>query len=119
MDKQTLLKPRISEKAYDLSKTSNVYVFGVPKNANKLSVSRAVSAQFNVTVESVRIAHLPAKPKRSIRSGGRKVTRGSQPGIKKACVKVKQGEIIPIFAAEDEEKARTEKLNKQLEKGKK
>lgn len=119
MDKQILLKPRLSEKAYALSQSAGVYVFSVPKSANKLTVGKAVATQFNVTVEEVRIAHLPPKPKRSVRAGGRKVSKGMQPGIKKAYVTLKDGDSIPIFAAEDEEKARTEKLNKQLAKGKK
>jgi large subunit ribosomal protein L23 len=119
MDKQILLKPRLSEKAYALSQSSGVYVFVVPKNANKLSVGKAVATQFEVTVESVRIAHLPPKPKRSMYKGGRKSAKGVQPGVKKAYVTLKDGDSIPIFAAEDEEKARTEKLNKQLAKGKK
>lgn len=119
MDKQVLLKPRVSEKAYGLSQTDGVYVFVVPKNANKLTVARAVAVQFNVTVEAVRVAHLPAKPKRSIRQGGRKVNKGFQSGVKKAYVTLKDGDSIPIYAAEEEEKARTEKLNKQLEKAKK
>lgn len=119
MYKQILLKPRISEKAYAQSQTDNVYVFSVPQNANKHTVARAVAEQFKVVVNDVRIAHLPPTPKRSIRAGGRKVSKGFQPGIKKAYVTLKDGESIPIYAAEEEEKARTEKLNKQLAKGKK
>lgn len=116
MYKEVLLKPRISEKSYQLSQEKGVYVFSVPKNANKLVVSRAVASQFNVTVEAVRIAHLPRKPKRSIRQGGRKVSKGYQPGVKKAYVTLKQGDSIPLFAAEEEEKAREEKLTQQLER---
>src|SRR5665213_826295 len=101
MYKQILLKPRISEKAYGLSQTDNVYVFSVPQSANKLTVGRAVAAQFKVEVKDVRIAHLPPTPKRSIRNGGRKVNKGFQPGIKKAYVTLKEGESIPIYAAEE------------------
>jgi len=116
MYKDVILKPRISEKSYQLSQTDNVYVFSVPKEANKLIVGRAVEAQFNVSVIDVRIAHLPRKPKRSLRDGGRKVAKGYQPGVKKAYVKVKAGDTIPLFAAEEEEKAREEKLQQQLER---
>jgi large subunit ribosomal protein L23 len=118
MDKQILLKPRMSEKAYALSQSSGVYVFIVPKNANKLTVGKAVAAQFDVTVEDVRIAHLPPKAKRTMYKGGRRSANGVQPGIKKAYVQIKDGDSIPIFAAEDEERARTEKLQQQLAKGK-
>jgi ribosomal protein L23 len=119
MYKQILLKPRVSEKSYESSQNGNVYVFTVPKDANKIIIGRAVAAQFNVTVEDVRIAHLPPKPKRSVRQGGRKVSKGMQPGIKKAYVKLKDGDSIPIFAAEEEEKAREEKINQQLQRSKK
>ena len=119
MDKQILLIPRVSEKSYQLSQSDGVYVFIVPKSANKLTVKRAVIAQYNVEVNDVRIAHLPAKPKRSIRQNGRKVNKGFQPGIKKAFVKLKVGDSIPIFAAEEEERAKSEKLNQQLQRGKK
>jgi large subunit ribosomal protein L23 len=119
MSNLIVLKPRVSEKSYALSQTDGVYVFSVPKSANKMTVKKAVELQFEVKVTDVRIAHLPPKPKRSVRAGGRKVSKGFQPGVKKAYVTLKDGESIPIFAAEDEEKARTEKLQKQLAKGKK
>jgi ribosomal protein L23 len=119
MDNLVLLKPRISEKAYQLSQSDGVYVFIVSKSTNKLTVARAVASQFKVSVVNVRIAHLPGKPKSSRSSGGRKAYKGYQPGVKKAYVKLKDGDSIPIFAAEEEEKARTEKINKQLQKAKK
>jgi ribosomal protein L23 len=119
MDKQILLKARMSEKAYQQSQTSGTYVFVVPKSSNKLTVWKAVATQFGVTVTDVRIANLPKKPKRSIRKGGQKVNKGFQPGVKKAYVQLKDGDSIPIFAAEDEEKARAEKINNQLQRGKK
>ena len=119
MENLIVLLPRISEKSYQLSQTDNVYVFVVPKGANKLTVAKAVEAQFKVTVEDVRIAHLPPKPKRSIRQNGRKVSKGMQPGIKKAFVRLKTGDSLPIFASEEEEKAKTEKLNQQLQRSKK
>lgn len=111
MDKFMILNPRVSEKSYQLSQKDNVYVFAVPKTANKISVGQAVAAQFKVTVVNVRMTNLPAKAKRSVRAGGRKVNKGFQPGIKKAYVTVKQGETIPVFAAEDE-KPKAEKDKK-------
>jgi large subunit ribosomal protein L23 len=116
MDKQTLLKPRLSEKAYKISQESNVYVFMVNKSINRTSVAKAVEAQFEVKVTGVRITNLPSKPKRSTRAGGRKFSKGTQAGVKKAYVTLKKGDTIPIFAAEDEEKAKTEKLQKQAAK---
>ncbi len=61
MDKSMTLKPRVSEKAYGLSQTAGVYVIQVPGDANKLTVTNAVQAQFDVTVTSVNIANIPGK----------------------------------------------------------
>lgn len=102
MFKHMNLKPRVSEKAFKLSENSSVYVFIVPKGANKQSISHAVKTQFDVTVETVNITNLPAKAKRTVRKGGRKVERGEQAGVKKAYVTLKKGDSIPIFAQEDE-----------------
>jgi len=116
MDKQILLKPRLSEKAYKVSQDHNVYVFMINKAVSRAAVTKAVAKQFEVTVTGVRITNLPSKPKRSPRAGGRRSMPGIQPGVKKAYVTLKKGDTIPIFAAEDEEKAKTEKLQKQAAK---
>jgi ribosomal protein L23 len=104
MTKTLNLLPRVSEKAYGLSQTGSVYVFVVPKSSNKLTIAQAVAEQFSVTVEDVRTTHLPSKAKRTVRKGGRKVERGTQPGIKKAYVRLKKGDTIPVFAQDEEEK---------------
>ncbi len=102
-----LLKPRVSEKAYGMSE-KGVYVFGVPTNANKHSVARAVAAQFAVTVTEVNIANVKGKTKRSIRNG--KAVPGQRNDSKKAYVTLKAGDSIPVFAAlVDEKPAEKEK----------
>ena len=109
------LKPRMSEKAYGLSKERDTYVFVVPKSANKISVAAAVEAQFGVSVETVNIGITKGKPKRSYRRGGRPLV-GKNVDIKKAYVRVKAGDLIPVFAAVDEEEAKAEKTTAQLKK---
>jgi large subunit ribosomal protein L23 len=94
------LRPRVSEKAYGLSQVVNTYVIEVPKDANKLTVARAVAAQFKVTVVEVNISNLKGKAKRTIRKGGR-ATAGRDVAVKKAYVKLKAGDTLPIFATED------------------
>jgi large subunit ribosomal protein L23 len=122
MDNKTMvLKPRMSEKAYAQSHAVNTYAFDVPKTANKITVAKAVAEQFKVTVEDVRIAIVKGKQARSIRIGGtRKIVNGKRPNIKKAYVRIKAGESIPIFASIDEaeEKARKaeEKASKKAKK---
>lgn len=104
MSKTMLLKPRISEKAYGQSQASNVYVFQVPVDAGKLEVAQAVAAQFDVQVIDVNIMNVKGKVKRTVRRGGRAVT-GKRADFKKAYVTVKAGDVIPIFAAEEEQPA--------------
>ena len=111
------LKPRMSEKAYALSHNIDTYVFDVPASANKIEVSKAVSKQFKVTVEDVRIAIAKGKTARSIRIGGaRKYVVGKRPDVKKAYVRIKKGEVIPIFASIDEAEEKRKKAEAKLAK---
>lgn len=96
MDKEMILKPRLSEKTYGLSVASNAYAFQVPGDATKHTVARAVEAQFDVTVETVNIINVKGKAKRTVRKGGRP-TAGKRSDIKKAYVTLKEGDKLPIF----------------------
>lgn len=110
MSKALILKPRMSEKTHSQSHDLNTYAFDVPKSANKLEVAKAVSEQFKVTVENVRIAVIKGKQARSIRIGGtRKVVKGRRPDQKKAYVRIKEGDSIPIFASIDEAEEKAKK----------
>lgn len=109
------VKPRMSEKAYALSNERNTYVFVVPKDANKVTVAAAIADQFSVTVESVNINILKGKAKRTYRRGGRPLT-GRTVDAKKAYVRIKEGDQIPVFAAMEEEDAKAEKTAKVMEK---
>jgi large subunit ribosomal protein L23 len=102
MEKTLVLKPRLSEKAFAQSQAKNTYVFVVPTDATKHTVARAVAAQFEVTVTEVNITNVKGKAKRSISKGGRRVSKGSQSDIKKAYVTLKEGDSLPIFAAEEQ-----------------
>ena len=119
MDKQIVLKPRMSEKAYGLSQ-SGVYVFNVPSSVNKHTVASAVAAQFDVVVQTVNITNLKGKTKRTISKKGRRVKRGAQSDFKKAYVTLKKGDSLPFFAsvekAEEKEKTTQEKVTKAMEK---
>ncbi len=115
--KSMALKPRMSEKTYAQSHATNTYAFDVPKSANKIEVARAVSSQFKVTVEDVRITILKGKIARSIRIGGtRKMVSGKRPDVKKAYVRIKQGETIPIFASIDEAEEKAKKAEAKASK---
>src|SRR6185437_5876758 len=115
MDKTLILTPRLSEKAYGASQTQNTYVFDVSKDANKHSVARAVSAQYDVIVEDVHVIVVKGKAKRTVRKGGR-VAKGRQSDIKKAYVKLAEGNSLPIFAAVEEAEQKQEKAAEVVEK---
>ena len=108
MDKQLILKPRLSEKTYGMSLVANTYTFEVPGDANKHTVANAVAAQFDVTVVNVNIVNVKGKTKRTVRKGGRP-TMGKRSDVKKAYVTLKEGESLPIFesVAGDAEKKET------------
>ena len=97
-----LIKPVLTEKATQLADKRNVYSFVVDKAANKIEISKAVAAMYNVAVEDVNTCVMPAKAKN--RSTKRAVLKGRRPSYKKAFVKLAMGETIDIFGpAEGEE----------------
>jgi large subunit ribosomal protein L23 len=115
MDKTTVLKPRLSEKAYGLSQARNTYVFDVPHDANKHTVARAVATQFSVTVTDVNVANIKGKAKRTVRKNGR-AAMGRQNAIRKAYVTLKAGDSLPLFAAVEEETAKADKTAEVISK---
>jgi len=111
MDKQVILRPRLSEKTYGLSVTGNVYTFDVPADANKHTVARAVATQFDVTVEDVNIVNVKGKAKRTVRKGGRAVM-GKRSDVKKAYVTLKEGDKLSVFDAVEEANEAAAKADK-------
>lgn len=117
MSKTMVLKPRMSEKAYAQSHELNTFVFDVPKTANKFEIAKAVESQFSVTVEGVKVLVSKGKTARSIRIGGvRKNVYGKRPDVKKAYVRLKEGDTIPIFASIDEAEEKAKKAEKKQKK---
>lgn len=88
--------PRATEKTYR-AETQNTYVFNVPADASKQAVAKAVSEQYNVTVEDVRVLIRKGKATRFSRG------KHAYPGIthrqdkKLAYVTVKAGDKIRVF----------------------
>ena len=85
---QVLLAPQISEKATYIADKNEQVVFRVASDATKPEVKAAVELLFKVQVESVQIANLKGKVKRSGRSIGRRSN------IRKAFVCLKPGQEI-------------------------
>jgi len=75
----TLLRPRVTEKATELSERG-IYVFEVRKKTTKGEVSQAVQALFKVAPVKIRMVPIPRKTfvsrltkSRGVRKGGKKV----------------------------------------------
>ena len=85
-----IIKPIITEKSTSMGEDSK-YVFKVKRDANKVEIAKAVEALFKVTVVSVNTITVPGKLKRQGRS------QGLTPQWKKAIVKLKDGDRIPLF----------------------
>lgn len=115
MDRTMIIRPRLSEKAYASSQALRSYVFMVPADANKQTIGKAVVAQFGVTVMSVNLTNVKGKVKRTTRKSGRSV-KGARSDVKKAFVTIKEGESIPIFAAEEAAEAKAAKEKAKADK---
>jgi large subunit ribosomal protein L23 len=87
---QVVIRPVISEKSYVLSAVGK-YTFRVHPDAHRTHVRQAVEELFGVHVTAVRTVNVKSKPKR------RGVTRGTTRTWKKAIVRVRPGESIPVF----------------------
>lgn len=109
------LRPKMSEKTYELAQSKNVYVFVVPSNANKHTVKQAVESQFKVTVEDVNVLNQKGKAKQTTRKRSRPIA-GRQSDAKKAYVMLKKGDKIPIFAAVEEAEKESKKSDTKAKK---
>ncbi len=100
MSKTMAVRPRVSEKAYAISQTGT-YIFIVPINANKVEIAKAINAQFAVTVTDVNTTTQKGKAVRFYRGG--KFDNGTRSDMKKAYVRLAEGQSIPVFAADEPE----------------
>jgi large subunit ribosomal protein L23 len=117
MSKTISLRPRLSEKTYELSE-SRVYVVEVPTGTNKHSVARAVEAQFEVKVARVNIANIKGKRKRIISASGKRMknAEGKRNDVKKAYVTLSEGHSLPFFAAIEEEEQKEQAVQEKVDK---
>lgn len=86
----TIIRPRITEKAGIMSDKLNVYTFEVAKNSTKDTVSKEIKSLYKVTPTKVRIVNLP---ERKVFVRGKK---GVQSAVKKALVYLKKGDKINL-----------------------
>ncbi len=91
-----LIKPVLTEKAYEQQEQRNVFTFVVDRRANKLEIKKAVEDFYAVEVKKVRTLVVPGKSKtRYTRTG---LIKGKKPAYKKAMVELNEGETIDLFS---------------------
>ncbi|MBI4433237.1 50S ribosomal protein L23 [Candidatus Uhrbacteria bacterium] len=84
-----LLAPHLTEKSSVLAERGQ-YTFLVSRDAEKVTIARAVAERYGVHPVRVAIVHLPGKV---VRSGK---TSGVRSSIRKAIVTLRAGEKIPF-----------------------
>jgi large subunit ribosomal protein L23 len=87
---RTLKAPHISEKS-SMMQADGVHVFKVVRDANKVTLKKAIEERYGVVVEKVRIVSVPGKIRR------RGAITGKKQGFKKALVKLKEGSVIEEY----------------------
>ncbi len=91
-----LIKPIITEKATRLSELLNSFTFEVAKSANKIQIKEAVESTYGVSVDKVRT--LNVRPDRRTRYTKTGIVTGKTNAIKKAVVKVADGDTIDLYS---------------------
>ncbi len=85
-----IIRPIISEKTTELME-NHKYVFEVARDANKLTVKKALKELFNVTPEKVNILNVRGRNRRL------RFKVGKRAAWKKAIVTLSAGDKIEIF----------------------
>ena len=100
-----VLKPRMSEKSFALSQTTNTFAIDVPAGLDSVEVKAAVEKQFEVKVAKVRMVNRKGKVKRVLNITGKRSSNrtGVKADIRKAYVTLAEGSHLPFFAAEEKE----------------
>lgn len=89
--KRAVVKPLVTEKSSAAYAARKEFAFVAHPQATKREIKAAIEALFGVTVVAVRTMQQPAKQ----RSMGRTVGRRAR--WKKAYVRLKEGDTIPVF----------------------
>lgn len=92
--KYVLKNPIITEKSLREAAEKNTYTFQVDRRANKHHIKEAVEKEFEVGVSDVRTAKIRGEVKAR---GGMRMRPRRTPDIKKAYVKLVEGDKIEEF----------------------
>lgn len=85
-------RPLISEKSMELAK-QGLYTFEIPLGSTKHQIARIVAEKFKVSVVDVKTTKIKGKKKNQRTRKGIYLT----PTLKKALIKIKKGQKIPLF----------------------
>ena len=91
-----IIKPVISEKANYLTDLRGTYSFLVDTKANKIQIKKAVEDAYGVKVAEVNTMIYAPKVSSKYTKTGLQVGKTNK--LKKAVVKLVEGEVIDIFA---------------------
>ena len=90
--REVIIRPIITERAFDQIEEENRYTFEVAKSANKIEIAKAIQEIFNVTVVKVNTVNVKPKPKRV------RYQMGYTRSWKKAIVKLAEGDSIDLYS---------------------
>ena len=93
---QVIIRPVVSEKSLDLTKSGNKYTFAVQSSANKHQIAAAVEGLFKVTVLDVNVLTTKSKAKQG-RWRRRTRVLGRTTPWRKAIVTLRAGDKIEFF----------------------
>ncbi|WP_312075262.1 50S ribosomal protein L23 [Chryseobacterium sp.] len=91
-----IIKPVISEKANYLTDLRGTYSFLVDTKANKIQIKKAVEAAYGVKVADVNTMIYAPKVSSKYTKKGLQVGKTNK--LKKAVIKLVEGDVIDIFA---------------------
>ena len=91
-----IIKPIISEKATSQADLSGLYTFLVNTKANKIQVKQAIEEAYGVKVADVNTMIYAPKVSSKYTKKGLQVGKTNK--LKKAVIKLAEGEVIDIFA---------------------
>jgi large subunit ribosomal protein L23 len=91
-----IIKPIISEKAINLQEKLGAYTFLVTPRSNKIEIRNAVEQMYGVKVAEVNtMIYAPEVSSKNTKKG---LQIGKTNKLKKAIVKLVQGEVLDIYA---------------------
>ena len=89
--REIIIAPIVTEKSMKLKENENKFTFKVSKDANKISIKKAVEEIFNVKVVKISTVNVHPKTKRVGKYTGK------TKAYKKAVVQLEKGQDINLF----------------------